>query len=91
MASYARRFVLHNVRVVGGCCGTTPEHIRQIKAAVARRARRSDRWRTRTAGDRGRRADAAAPARRRPIERVRRFRASRSRGSPRELAQRHGS
>jgi homocysteine S-methyltransferase len=34
MASYARRFVLHNVRVVGGCCGTTPEHIREIKAAV---------------------------------------------------------
>ena len=34
MASYARRFVLHQVRVVGGCCGTTPEHIRQIKAAV---------------------------------------------------------
>ncbi len=34
MASYAKRFVLHNVRVVGGCCGTTPEHIRQIKAAV---------------------------------------------------------
>ncbi len=34
MASYARRFILHNVRMVGGCCGTTPEHIRQIKAAV---------------------------------------------------------
>jgi homocysteine S-methyltransferase len=34
MASYARRFILHNVRVVGGCCGTTPEHIRQIKVAV---------------------------------------------------------
>jgi len=34
MASYARRFVLHQVRMVGGCCGTTPEHIRQIKAAV---------------------------------------------------------
>jgi methionine synthase I (cobalamin-dependent)/5,10-methylenetetrahydrofolate reductase len=34
MASYARRFILHNVRVVGGCCGTTPEHIRQIKIAV---------------------------------------------------------
>ena len=34
MASYARRFMLHNVRIVGGCCGTTPEHIRQIKAAV---------------------------------------------------------
>jgi homocysteine S-methyltransferase len=34
MASYARRFVLQGVRLVGGCCGTTPEHIRQIKAAV---------------------------------------------------------
>jgi len=34
MASYARRFIMHNVRMVGGCCGTTPEHIRQIKAAV---------------------------------------------------------
>ncbi len=34
MASYARRFMLHNVRIVGGCCGTTPEHIRQIKLAV---------------------------------------------------------
>src|SRR3954451_6983791 len=34
IASYARRFILHNVRIVGGCCGTTPEHIRQIKIAV---------------------------------------------------------
>src|SRR6516225_9157038 len=34
MASYARRFLLHNVRIVGGCCGTTPEHIRQLKVAV---------------------------------------------------------
>ena len=34
LASYARRFVLQGVRLVGGCCGTTPEHIRQIKAAV---------------------------------------------------------
>jgi homocysteine S-methyltransferase len=34
MASYARRFVTHGVRLVGGCCGTTPEHIRQIKIAV---------------------------------------------------------
>src|SRR5438132_4293207 len=39
MASYARRFILHNVRLVGGCCGTTPEHIRQIKAAVRSLAR----------------------------------------------------
>ena len=34
MASYARRFINTGVRLVGGCCGTTPEHIRQIKAAV---------------------------------------------------------
>jgi homocysteine S-methyltransferase len=34
MASYARRFVTRGVRLVGGCCGTTPEHIRQIRTAV---------------------------------------------------------
>ena len=34
MASYARRFVELGVALVGGCCGTTPEHIRQIKVAV---------------------------------------------------------
>jgi homocysteine S-methyltransferase len=34
MASYARRFTATGVRLVGGCCGTTPEHIRQIKAAI---------------------------------------------------------
>jgi homocysteine S-methyltransferase len=34
MASYARRFIASGVRIVGGCCGTTPEHIRQISAAV---------------------------------------------------------
>ena len=34
MASYARRFIANGVRLVGGCCGTTPEHIRQIKLAV---------------------------------------------------------
>jgi homocysteine S-methyltransferase len=34
LASYSRRFVSHGVRLVGGCCGTTPEHIRQIKNAV---------------------------------------------------------
>jgi methionine synthase / methylenetetrahydrofolate reductase(NADPH) len=36
MASYARRFIANGVRLVGGCCGTTPEHIRQICAAVRR-------------------------------------------------------
>ncbi len=34
MASYARRFVSAGVRLVGGCCGTTPEHIRQMAQAV---------------------------------------------------------
>jgi len=34
MASYARRFTAARVRLVGGCCGTTPEHITQIKAAI---------------------------------------------------------
>ena len=34
MASYAKRFINNGVRLVGGCCGTTPEHIRHIKSAV---------------------------------------------------------
>ena len=34
MASYARRFINNGVRLVGGCCGTTPEHIRHIKQVV---------------------------------------------------------
>jgi homocysteine S-methyltransferase len=34
MASYARRFIEAGVRLVGGCCGTTPEHIRQIALAA---------------------------------------------------------
>jgi homocysteine S-methyltransferase len=34
MASYARRFAASGVKLVGGCCGTTPDHIRQIRQAV---------------------------------------------------------
>ncbi|MBD3160635.1 MAG: bifunctional homocysteine S-methyltransferase/methylenetetrahydrofolate reductase [Candidatus Eisenbacteria bacterium] len=35
MASYARRFIQRaGVNLVGGCCGTTPEHIRAVAAAV---------------------------------------------------------
>jgi methionine synthase / methylenetetrahydrofolate reductase(NADPH) len=34
MASYARRFVTAGVRLVGGCCGTTPEHTRQMRVAA---------------------------------------------------------
>jgi methionine synthase / methylenetetrahydrofolate reductase(NADPH) len=34
MAQYARRFIQAGVRIVGGCCGTTPEHIKLIQAEV---------------------------------------------------------
>ncbi len=34
MAQYARRFLQAGVRVIGGCCGTTPEHIKQINGEV---------------------------------------------------------
>ncbi len=34
MASYARKFVAAGVSLVGGCCGTTPEHIRAMKSAL---------------------------------------------------------
>jgi methionine synthase / methylenetetrahydrofolate reductase(NADPH) len=35
MGSYARRMIQAGARFVGGCCGTTPDHIRQIRAYVA--------------------------------------------------------
>jgi homocysteine S-methyltransferase len=31
MAQYARRFLWAGVRIIGGCCGTTPEHIRLLR------------------------------------------------------------
>lgn len=34
MASYARKFVNSGVGLVGGCCGTTPDHIKAMKAAL---------------------------------------------------------
>jgi homocysteine S-methyltransferase len=34
MASYARKFVAAGVRLIGGCCGSTPEHIRVMKSAL---------------------------------------------------------
>ena len=34
MATYARQFVSAGVRLVGGCCGTTAEHIREMKNAL---------------------------------------------------------
>lgn len=32
---YAKRFVKVGVRLLGGCCGTTPEHVRRMKREVA--------------------------------------------------------
>jgi methionine synthase / methylenetetrahydrofolate reductase(NADPH) len=32
MAQYARRFLMAGVRIVGGCCGTTADHIKEIKS-----------------------------------------------------------
>ncbi len=58
MASYARRFIANGVRLVGGCCGTTPEHIRQISAAVRRMAPAA----TRAAGKSDTRAVSVADA-----------------------------
>ena len=34
MASYARKFVRAGIQLVGGCCGTTPDHIRAMKASL---------------------------------------------------------
>jgi methionine synthase I (cobalamin-dependent)/5,10-methylenetetrahydrofolate reductase len=57
MASYARRFVTAGVRLVGGCCGTTPEHTRQIRIAAT----------APTAGRAGARATVSAAAAPAPI------------------------
>ena len=35
MANYARRLIGAGVKFIGGCCGTTPEHIRKIRELVA--------------------------------------------------------
>ncbi|HEX4581209.1 MAG TPA: bifunctional homocysteine S-methyltransferase/methylenetetrahydrofolate reductase [Acidobacteriaceae bacterium] len=34
MASFARKFVRAGVQFIGGCCGTTPNHIRAMKSAI---------------------------------------------------------
>jgi 5,10-methylenetetrahydrofolate reductase len=34
MATYAARFIAAGARVVGGCCGTTPDHLAAIRRAV---------------------------------------------------------
>ncbi len=34
MAEYAKRFILNGVKIVGGCCGTTPAHIKAMRGAI---------------------------------------------------------
>jgi methionine synthase I (cobalamin-dependent)/5,10-methylenetetrahydrofolate reductase len=34
MAEYAKRFYEKGVRIIGGCCGTTPEHIKEMVKTV---------------------------------------------------------
>ncbi len=34
MAQYARRFLQAGVKMIGGCCGTTPQHIKEIRSEV---------------------------------------------------------
>lgn len=34
MASFARKFLKAGVQFIGGCCGTTPNHIRAMKSAM---------------------------------------------------------
>jgi homocysteine S-methyltransferase len=34
MATYAKRMIESGARIIGGCCGTTPEHLKAIIAAV---------------------------------------------------------
>ena len=37
MASYAEKFIVAGVTLVGGCCGTTPKHIHEMKGRLKRR------------------------------------------------------
>ena len=59
MASYARKFVAAGVRLVGGCCGTTPEHIKVMKSALRVGEARAKAAPAKTKGEA---AVAAAPA-----------------------------
>jgi homocysteine S-methyltransferase len=34
MSQYARRFLQAGVKLIGGCCGTTPQHIKEIRSEV---------------------------------------------------------
>lgn len=34
MATYAQRMIQNGVKIVGGCCGTTPAHIKEMRNAI---------------------------------------------------------
>jgi 5-methyltetrahydrofolate--homocysteine methyltransferase len=34
MAIHAKQLIRAGANIIGGCCGTTPEHIRKIKLAI---------------------------------------------------------
>ena len=40
MAALVPRLMAAGVRIIGGCCGTTPPHLKAMAAAVARQRRR---------------------------------------------------
>src|SRR5438046_5311618 len=64
MASYARQFVAAGVKVIGGCCGTTPEHIRVMKSAL-----RATQARARTGEPHAKSEQPAQPVASVPLER----------------------
>ena len=57
MATYTPRFVAAGVQLIGGCCGTTPDHIRAMKSAL-----RVDQARGKTAISKAMHASVAPPA-----------------------------
>ncbi|MDQ2964343.1 MAG: bifunctional homocysteine S-methyltransferase/methylenetetrahydrofolate reductase [Chloroflexota bacterium] len=69
-AGMVPRFIAAGARIVGGCCGTTPDHIAAMRAAIDAMATADEhRSRARAAGTIGRTPgeDGAAPAPRAPI------------------------
>ena len=48
MAQYARRFLWAGVKIVGGCCGTTPEHIKLSGREMRSLQPRRRSWRRRS-------------------------------------------
>ena len=69
MAQYARRLLWAGVKVIGGCCGTTPEHIKLIavRDALAAAAAATS-WPSPSMQPAGRGAGAHAGARRREVQ-----------------------